>query len=603
MRTGGSPAPSSRRERTVRAAQVAARQAVRELLDRDPATERPGGLHVRRIDRDARSGVQRRLLDLRHERGEVGRRPLEEQLDGRRRGRPVRAREPGARPTRAALRGSVTRGKRERAARRSKADSKRRRASSSRATRIRQAGGSTRPAAARTSSSSVPDSASARRTTSTCAPPNRSGDERSSSAAASRAASSSRPQRARRRRVACRSRRSASRALEEKVSCRAAGRTRAAARAPAPPAGRRPRACGARGGALRSPPRCRGRRRGRPGSTSSSTAVAPARLADLHVRQVDEVARVDRLVLEARRRRHHRAGDRAEVGALLERRVLIQHAAGRALGELQRDEQVALELRRLVGALNATGLLQNRMICPLSTRSPSWSVTTSSVPRRRNSSSIALCSATSRPFSRECSRTARSRWCARSRARSCRFRRGGSRSRRRASRRRARRRTATRASYDEAHHATRERGRACAPAARRAAPAPARRRARPRARRQPSRPPPRSPAPAPCRSPAPPARPSSRASAAASATGHAASRRARSSRPTTSHSSLATCGTNGASSSRIVVRPPRAASAGCAVSPARVGVAVTSSITAAIAGVEVLALDRRPRSRARSSGG
>ena len=84
MRTGGSPAPSSPASARCAAAQVAARQAVRELLDRDPATERPGGLHVRRVDRDARSGIQRRLLHLRHQRGEVGRRTLEEQLDGRR---------------------------------------------------------------------------------------------------------------------------------------------------------------------------------------------------------------------------------------------------------------------------------------------------------------------------------------------------------------------------------------------------------------------------------------------------------------------------------------------------------------------------------------
>src|SRR5262245_49366243 len=78
---------------------------------------------------------------------------------------------------------------------------------------------------------------------------------------------------------------------------------------------------------------------------------APARLSDLDVRQVDQVARVDGLVLESRRRRHHRPGDRAEIGALLEGGVVIQHAAGRPLRELQRHQQVGLELVRHQGAV------------------------------------------------------------------------------------------------------------------------------------------------------------------------------------------------------------------------------------------------------------
>ena len=116
-----------------------------------------------------------------------------------------------------------------------------------------------------------------------------------------------------------------------------------------------------------------------------------------------------------------------------------------------------------------------------------------------------------------------------------------------------------------------------------------------------SRPPARSRAPAPCRSPAPAARRVACASAAGSRRGHAGRGRRRSACPRTSHSSLATCGTNGARSSRIVSIASRSV-AGCA------GLRRRRRRRDQLhhrrdRGVEVQALDRRRRSRAGSCGG
>ena len=113
-------------------------------------------------------------------------------------------------------------------------------------------------------------------------------------------------------------------------------------------------------------------------SSSSRERLAPPRLADLHVRHLREVARIDRAALEARRRCDDHARDGAEVEALLQELVLVEHLARRPVDRLEADLQDALELHGLGrAAVNATGVVWKRRIVPETTRSPSRLAATS----------------------------------------------------------------------------------------------------------------------------------------------------------------------------------------------------------------------------------
>ena len=307
-----------------------------------------------------------------------------------------------------------------------------------------------------------------------------------------------------------------------------------------------------RAAGLRSPPPRTGRRRARPARASSCRAVRRRDSPICTLVRFDEIAALIVSALEARRGRHDDAGDaRRSPASPAGPRSGTATRPDCALRQLHRHLQVALVLRRPRRcALNATGTSRSagcRRSAPGRRRRRPRP---SSVPRRRNSSSIARCSSTSSPFSRvwflnssmlmrACRRRARSRPC----------RRAGSRSPRSDRQRRAQPPVARRRLIRRGSPCAPARRPACAPAARRAAPARARRRAPPPGRRPPARRPGTvtraRTLPFTCTGSSTVALHERRRVGA----GPRRRRPAPSAWPVASHSSLATCGTNGASSS------------------------------------------------------